>query len=225
MGDGGTAGRGGADSPQRGRILRAAARVFADKGFIGASMSDIGVALGISKQALYHHFRDKQALIADVALTAARELCLHTEARLAAVAGAGAEVRLGAFLDAHAEYFLRERPLCEAAFFGFPALADPAERGAIVEWRHRHERNLRAVIADGVEAGEFGPADVPMAALALLSCLGNLPRWFSEQGALPLAEVLRRFGAVFLDGLRPRAPVAGPRTGPETGTGTGTPPA
>ena len=208
---GGDGGEGGSPSPQRARILRAAAQVFAAKGFIGASMNDIGAALGISKQALYHHFRDKQALIAAVALTAARELCLHTESRLDGAAGAPAEARLAVFLDAHAEYFLAERPLCEAAFFGFPALADPAERGAIVEWRHRHERNLRAVIADGAGSGEFGAVDVPMATLAVLSCLGNLPRWFSENGALPLPEVLRRFGAVFLDGLRPRAP--GPGTG------------
>src|SRR6266705_52045 len=38
------------------QILDEAARIFASKGYEGASMRDIAVACGISKSLLYHHF-------------------------------------------------------------------------------------------------------------------------------------------------------------------------
>jgi AcrR family transcriptional regulator len=47
---------------RRGRILAAATRIFARKGYDGASMSGIATAAGISKPVLYDHFASKQVL-------------------------------------------------------------------------------------------------------------------------------------------------------------------
>lgn len=47
---------------RRGRILAAATRIFASKGYDGASMSDIAAAAGITKPVLYDHFASKDAL-------------------------------------------------------------------------------------------------------------------------------------------------------------------
>jgi AcrR family transcriptional regulator len=44
------------------RILAAATRVFARKGYDGASMSEIATAAGITKPVLYDHFTSKDAL-------------------------------------------------------------------------------------------------------------------------------------------------------------------
>jgi AcrR family transcriptional regulator len=41
------------------RIVREALRLFLDKGYERASMSDIAGAVGITKAAIYHHFRSK----------------------------------------------------------------------------------------------------------------------------------------------------------------------
>lgn len=46
----------------RDRLLHAATRLFADKGFYGASIADIADAVGITKQALIHHFETKEKL-------------------------------------------------------------------------------------------------------------------------------------------------------------------
>lgn len=47
-------------------ILDAAERLFAEKGFLGASLSDIVAEVGIAKPSLIHHFATKERLYAAV---------------------------------------------------------------------------------------------------------------------------------------------------------------
>lgn len=50
----------------RERLLEAAQRFFADKGFYGASIRDVAQAVGISKPSLIHHFPTKENLYSEV---------------------------------------------------------------------------------------------------------------------------------------------------------------
>jgi len=52
---------------QRAAIRDAAARQFADKGYAAASIADIARACGVSKALMYHYYRDKEDLLADIA--------------------------------------------------------------------------------------------------------------------------------------------------------------
>lgn len=52
---------------QRSAILEAAARLFAQNGFRGASMAELARACGVSKPLLYHYYRDKEHLLFDIA--------------------------------------------------------------------------------------------------------------------------------------------------------------
>lgn len=54
----------GSSGPEtRGRILDAAAELFAEQGYAGATMLEIAQRLGISKSALYYHFASKEELV------------------------------------------------------------------------------------------------------------------------------------------------------------------
>ena len=44
-------------------ILREAARLFAERGFSGVSLEELGAAVGVSGPAVYRHFANKQALL------------------------------------------------------------------------------------------------------------------------------------------------------------------
>src|SRR4051795_1460736 len=55
--------------PQRRRsrreeILEIAVGLFAERGYHGVSMDDVGAAAGITGPALYHHFAGKEAMLA-----------------------------------------------------------------------------------------------------------------------------------------------------------------
>jgi AcrR family transcriptional regulator len=54
---------------QRASILQAAAHLFSQRGFEGASMARLAQACGISKPLLYHYYRDKQHILFDIADT------------------------------------------------------------------------------------------------------------------------------------------------------------
>lgn len=52
-----------AKAERQAAILREASRLFAERGFSGVSLEDLGAAVGVSGPALYRHFANKQALL------------------------------------------------------------------------------------------------------------------------------------------------------------------
>jgi len=58
----------------RDRVLREAARLFAERGFHGTSVEDIGAACGISGPALYKHFAGKDAVLAKLLVDISEQL-------------------------------------------------------------------------------------------------------------------------------------------------------
>jgi AcrR family transcriptional regulator len=64
-----------ASSPRRrDQILSTASRMFAEYGFHGVSVDDLGAAVGVSGPALYRHFRCKEDILADLLLDVSRRL-------------------------------------------------------------------------------------------------------------------------------------------------------
>lgn len=61
------------------RAVAAAAAVFADKGFHGASTRDIAAKLGIQQGSLYYYFKSKEAALEEVCLSALRGYVSHIE--------------------------------------------------------------------------------------------------------------------------------------------------
>jgi AcrR family transcriptional regulator len=55
-------------------ILACAAELFARKGFSAATMNDVAAASAVSKATLYHYYRDKRSLLAQIALAHVQRL-------------------------------------------------------------------------------------------------------------------------------------------------------
>lgn len=89
---------------RRQQILDTAAVLFAERGFHGVSVHDIGAACGISGPALYKHFRGKDELLA-ASLTDISETLLKEGSARAASAPSPSEA-LDALIDWHVEFAL-----------------------------------------------------------------------------------------------------------------------
>src|SRR2546430_2664515 len=50
----------------RGKILEAARRMFVQNGYAGTTMRAIAAKIGYTPTAIYHHFKDKDALVAEL---------------------------------------------------------------------------------------------------------------------------------------------------------------
>lgn len=59
---------------RREQILETAAGLFAEHGFHGVSIADLGAACGFSGPALYKHFRGKQAILSEMLVSISEEL-------------------------------------------------------------------------------------------------------------------------------------------------------
>lgn len=81
----------------QGRILDAAARVFAQKGYHKASMEEIAGEADVAKGSLYYHFRNKSELFRDVAVSGMEEL--QRELREAVESQAPIEEKIAAAID------------------------------------------------------------------------------------------------------------------------------
>lgn len=156
-------------------VLAAAQRVFAAQGLAGATIEQIAREAGLSRQAVYELFGDKQAVF-ERTVTAIEELAYATIAEL----GSGdADLDLKSW--AHKNYanlftFVAEHPaampvLQEAERLGIPALTRLRARLAEVYTKASRQRWAE----HGVEPGRADTALVTMY-FAMVEALVNL-RW------------------------------------------------
>ncbi|MFF2066110.1 TetR/AcrR family transcriptional regulator [Streptomyces sp. NPDC058200] len=97
---------------RREQILSEAARLFAERGFHGVGVDEIGAAVGISGPGLYRHFAGKDAMLAELLVGISGRLLDGGKLRVrgAGTAGDPAAV-LASLIDGHIDFALDDRPL------------------------------------------------------------------------------------------------------------------
>jgi AcrR family transcriptional regulator len=182
------------------RLIAAARRAFADKGFAAASMDDLTAAVGLTRGALYHAFGDKTGLLAAVVAQVDGEMAARAQAR-AATAPGGLWERMLAEGVAYIELaldpeiqriVLRDGP----AYLGDPSQW-PSQNACLAATR----QNLAQLQAEGA----LKPVDVEAAARLVNGAALNAALWVAAS-ATP-DEVLPRATEAFLrlaEGLRRR---------------------
>jgi AcrR family transcriptional regulator len=111
-------------SPRRQQILDIAADLFAQRGFHGVSVADLGAACGVSGPALYKHFPSKDAVLAEMLVSISEELLAVGRARAGAAATPVEAVE--ALVEWHVEFALAHRALIVVQDRDWSSLADDA---------------------------------------------------------------------------------------------------
>lgn len=181
----------------RNRILEEAARLFTEKGYEATSVQDLAEALGLSKAALYHHFRSKEEVLYEISQQALEGLLLEGKKALAVSDPKEALLR---FMEGHARFFEENRPFFVTMLQGLQSLS-PEKQRPIIALRDQYEEMVRTVLQRGMEAGVFRQVDVALAGRAVLSLLNWMVRWFHPGGPLRAEEVARFYFDLILRGL------------------------
>ncbi|GII62298.1 TetR family transcriptional regulator [Sphaerisporangium krabiense] len=196
-----TRGRAGGDEPVRGRLLGAATRLFADRGFESTSVQEIVAAAGVTKGAMYHYFDSKDDLLREIY---ARVLRLQTE-RLDRFADAPGPVA-GRVYDAAVDVVATtvENLDDSKIFFRSMHQLAPETRKAVRAERRRYHERFRDLVAEGQREGVFR-ADVPADLVVdfFFGSVHHLGSWYHADGALPGVAVGRHFADLLLASLRP----------------------
>ncbi|KUL52746.1 MULTISPECIES: TetR/AcrR family transcriptional regulator [unclassified Streptomyces] len=99
------------DAPtRREQILKEAARLFAERGFHGVGVDEIGAAVGISGPGLYRHFAGKDAMLAELLVGISGQLLTGGKRCVGDTDGSPGRV-LDALIDGHIDFALDDRSL------------------------------------------------------------------------------------------------------------------
>ncbi len=154
----------------REKIQRAAARLYAVRGYEGTSMREIAEAAGVTKPLVFYHFESKERLYASI-LTEAIDACMSAGRQILAEPQSATE-RVRSFLRHHVSV-IREKP--EVFAFAFQILAMPGDLPLGFDYRSAGRELFGQVvqmIEAGRESGEFRDVDPRAAAVMPLASLG-----------------------------------------------------
>ncbi|RVW01456.1 SACE_7040 family transcriptional regulator [Rhodococcus spongiicola] len=130
-----------AKADRRRELLRAAARLIAQRGFPGVRLEDIGAAVGISGPAVYRHFPNKDALLVELLTDISERLLAGGEEVVARAADP--VTALEELVDFHLDFALTEPDLIRVQDRDLHSLPDEA--------RHRVRQTQRRYVEIWVE--------------------------------------------------------------------------
>lgn len=183
----------------RERILAAAAQVFADSGYHGASVDDIAHASGGSKGGIYFHFPGKRAIFfalvnrfADRLLSDAHE---SIESR-----GGGAR-KAGAVIESTLETFAGHAKLAKVLLASGVGLG-PAFDESLLRLHDRFAGLIRERLDAAVEDGSIPPLDTVLASYAWMGALNEIIlRWLYTGEPSPLTSAAPQLKSILLSSV------------------------
>ncbi len=189
-------------SRKRIEILRSAAAAFRKRGYHGASVEEIALALHMTKGNLYYYFRNKEEILYALHDYSLDILLKHLEDVEAADGQADAKLRLliGGFV-----HMIIDELHGTALTMDLQALS-PSRLRKVIAKRDRFDRGIRQVLEDGIADGVFSPGDPKLRTFALLGSVNWITRWYDPRGPAGSEQIGRAFADLLLDGLRSRPP-------------------
>ena len=184
-------------STRRAELTRAAARLFAEKGYHGTSVGDLAEALGLQKGSLYTHIDSKAELLWEVA----REGAEAFHAALDGVPEDGPVLdRIQAAMRAHLRVVAEQLDIATVFIREWRYLEGDRLEQFVAE-RRRYEERVRALFREGREHGQLRTdLDDAIAALLSLSAANWAYTWL-RPGA-DTDALADRFTTLLLDGMR-----------------------
>lgn len=166
---------------QRNTVLEAAAKVFSERGFAGASLGDVAKDLKISRPALYYYFSSKQEILSslvDAISVASKKAVDEISAK-----EIDPVTKLHEMTYRQLLFVMRNRlsylvvVKAEEEFVAETRDLNLAAKKAVL-------MSFQRVIAEGVEGGHFRKVDPAVAALGLIGMSSWCAWWFKDDGRL-----------------------------------------
>ena len=196
---------------RRAAIRDAAASQFADKGYLAATIADIARACGVSKALMYHYYRDKEDLLADIAESYIERLQqIIDRVRAEALPPAGHLRRLIELFMAEYEHSAaRHRVLVQDVKY-----LQRVHRSRVLSKERKVVLGYAEVIAKLAPQTDRSALIKPLT-MILFGMINWTFTWFKDRGPLTYAEMAPVVADLFLGGVaRVRAPKRAPAHAP-----------
>ncbi|WP_037670428.1 TetR/AcrR family transcriptional regulator [Streptomyces griseus] len=168
------------------RLLVAAVEAFAERGYHATTTRDIAGRAGMSPAALYIHYKTKEELLHRISRIG-HEKALEI-LRTAARGEGSATERLADAVSSFVRWHAGGRTTARVVQYELESLG-PDARAEILALRRQVDGEVRRIVEEGVETGEFDVLDVHGTTLAVLSLCIDVARWFNVDGPRTPEEV------------------------------------
>ncbi len=136
-------------------LLEAAARLFAQHGFDGVSLEDLGTAVGITGPAVYRHFDSKRALLSAILIRASGDLLAG--GRRVVASDRPPDRTLRELVEVHVDFAVRSADVIRVHDRDLASLSDP-DRHAV----RRLQREYVELWVDVLRAVHPGRSDTDL---------------------------------------------------------------
>lgn len=185
------------DEPnRRAEIVRAASRLFAEKGYAGTTIRDIAKAVDMQSGSPFYHFKTKHDMLLAVVLEGMATITRAVSAS-AAHPGTPREV-FEAMLLAHLEQLLAE----DGRHFAATLLheshhLEPAALAELIEQKDAYEALWQKALRDLKRAGEIDD-DSRVTRLLLMGALNWTVQWYRPNGGRTVKQLARQISGLLL---------------------------
>lgn len=174
-------------------IRDASVALIARHGFEAVTMRQLAAEVGVQAAALYRYFPTKE----DLLFTLMRE---HMEALLAEWASERPDnddpvARLTAFITNHIRFHVERRHATHVSNMELRSLSHD-KLTTILKLRTAYEKELRAILRDGVESGLLEVDDIGLTAMAIIQMITGVIVWFRPDERLSVTEVTATYLAM-----------------------------
>ena len=179
-------------------ILEAAAQIFREKGFHGASMNDIAEAVNLQKASLYHHVTSKQEILLDI-LDQALQLLLD---RISSITSQSIPIdkKLRLMIREYLQILADNADLAAVLLFEHRSL-DRKQHARHVPNRDKFESLWKDVLAEGVRTRTFKCDDLGLTTRALLGLMNWTLTWYRPNGKKTIQQIADDYANLLLNGL------------------------
>ncbi|MFH5208600.1 TetR/AcrR family transcriptional regulator [Antrihabitans sp. NCIMB 15449] len=182
----------------RRRIVEAALELFAEKGFHGTGVAEIGTRADVQRGALYYHIKSKEELLWEVLRDYVTELLVEAEAIVAA--GNEPTLTLGNLIRSHVTRIVEHSREVRIQLRDGTSL-DDTHAAELQELRDRVQQCWQQVLDQGYADGAFASAD-HVITNSLLGTVNMVSFWYRPNGGRTPDEIGDVLAALLLDGVK-----------------------
>ena len=196
---------------RRSAILKAARKLFFDRGFKSVTVDNIAAKAEVSKGSVYLYFKSKEEIYTQILINDNIAAFEDSKNKFSAKEAPAAELLLG-FADNYINYFLDEtelfRILMTFMLHANDMLLTDEQNSQLIQTTHANIGIVSEILQKGVDSGEFSPAiNILQAKNAIWGLLNGIISLFIFMGnpakrAEKIHSTVRDSLSIFIKGLK-----------------------
>ena len=182
------------------QVIRRAAELFREKGYVASSMRDLAQKMGIEAASLYSHIRSKEEILQSLCFDMATEFRKSLEEVEKQNISASEKLRKG--IIGHVQVMARDLTASAVFMNEHRHLSQPYLRDFLL-LRINYINRFKAIIEDGMRSGEFkNNIDKKLAVMTLFSSLNWMPQWYDPASTIEPVALGLQLADMLVNGLK-----------------------